>query len=420
MGDRPDAKPQQADCGPPEPNNTEYDAVPTPAKSDSGSDNIGRIKMGSRHKALPEVATVYLAAPIAAIALLIASGPVSAADFTPQEQALIPAAKKESAVTVLNAQFSDHTARLLGEGFIKRYNLGPDFKFNNLRKGTGATVAQTRQEIQAGKHTADMLIVSAPGFFDAAAKRGDFLKLDSGYWKYHEENARAAGQYFKYPYVVVPFAYTFQPVWNSSCPGMEHFTAHSYADVLKPELKGKTIASDLTKSFTYDNTALALQEHGMNLNDLWTKLKATDPLVEFRTEPKMQMVISCQRPLDMWNLTGRIYQNVLQKPDLLKIIKWSTYKEGQVMLGNQAAVIKGAPHPNAAKLFMEYMLSKEGADIMVVGEMMYTFLKDYAPPPAAERYLFDMKKTKIIGLDDWVAAQSKFKALRQEWQAKFQ
>jgi hypothetical protein len=69
---------------------------------------------------------------------------------------------------------------------------------------------------------------------------------------------------------------------------------------------------------------------------------------------------------------------------------------------------------------MEYMLSKEGADIMVVGEMMYTFLKDYTPPPAAQRYLFDMKKTKIIGLEDWVAAQSKFTALRQEWQAKFQ
>jgi ABC-type Fe3+ transport system substrate-binding protein len=134
----------------------------------------------------------------------------------------------------------------------------------------------------------------------------------------------------------------------------------------------------------------------------------------------MQMVISCQRPLDMWNLTGRVYQNVLQKPDLIKMIKFGTYKEGQVMLGNQAAVIKGAPHPNAAKLFIEYMLSKEGADIMIVGEMMYTFMKDYKPPAEAAHYLFDMNKTKLIGLKDWVAAQSKFKALREEWQAKFQ
>lgn len=371
--------------------------------------------MGSR----PITSALCGIAPLAA-ALITGAICAHAADYTPQEAKLIDAARKEGAVTVLNPQFSDSTAQKLGEGFVQRYNLGPDFKFNNLRKGTGATVAQTRQEIQAGKHTADILIVSAPGFFAEAAKRGALEKLDSGYWKNHEEGARAAGQYFDYPYVVVPFAYTFQPVWNSSCPGMENYSAHSYADVLKPELKGKTIASDLTKSFTYDNTALALQEAGMNLDDLWTRLKATDPLVEFRTEPKMQMVISCQRPLDMWNLTGRIYQNVLKKPDLLKVIKWSTYKEGQVMLGNQAAVIKGAPHPNAAKLFIEYMLSKPGTDIMVVGEMMYTFMKDYTPPPEAQKYLFDMKTTKLLGLKDWVAAQAKFSALRADWQAKFQ
>jgi len=69
---------------------------------------------------------------------------------------------------------------------------------------------------------------------------------------------------------------------------------------------------------------------------------------------------------------------------------------------------------------MEYMLSKEGADIMVVGEMMYTFLKDYTPPKEAEHYVFDLKKTKLLGLKDWVAAQGKFKATRDAWQAKFQ
>ena len=105
---------------------------------------------------------------------------------------------------------------------------------------------------------------------------------------------------------------------------------------------------------------------------MWNKLKATDPLVEFRTEPKMQMVISCQRPLDMWNLSGRVYQNVLKKPELAKVLKIGFYKEGQVMLGNQAAVIKGAPHPNAAKLLIEFMLSKEGTDVIVEGEAMYT------------------------------------------------
>ena len=81
------------------------------------------------------------------------------------------------------------------------------------------------------------------------------------------------------------------------------------------------------------------------------------------------------------------------------------------MLGNQAAVIKGAPHPNAAKLFIEYLLSKPGTDVFVVGEMMYSFMKDYTPPPEAQQYLFDMKKTKMIGLKDWVAAQGEVQAI---------
>jgi iron(III) transport system substrate-binding protein len=367
----------------------------------------------------PTPSVVRLAISLALVALFAATD-VVAADLSPQEEKLVAAAKAEGAVIVLNPIFSDETGQLLGEGFTKRYNLGPDFKFNNLRKGTGATVAQVRQEIQAGKHTVDILLVSAPGFFDEASKRGAFEALDSGYWKNHEELAEKAGQYVNYPYVVVPFAYSFQPVWNSSCSGMEKFTANSYADVVKPELKGKTIASDITKSFTYTNTALSIQEAGVKLNDLWEKLKATDPLVEFRSEPKMQMVISCQRPLDMWNLTGRVYQNVLKKPDLIKVLKFGTYQEGQVMLGNQAAVIKGAPHPNAAKLFVEYMLSKEGTDIFVQGESMYSFMKNYRPPAPAAPYLFDVSKTKLLGLKDWIGAQSQFKSVREAWQQRFQ
>ena len=364
---------------------------------------------------------ISMATAASLVALGFASSAVAqSADLTPQEKKLIDGAKKEGAVTILHPVFSDRTGQRMAEAFKKRYGLGDGFQFNNLRKGTGATVAQVRQEIQANKFTVDILMVSAPGFFDAAAKRGAFEALDSGYWKNHEELAKKAGQYFSYPHVVIPLAYSFQPIWNSSCPGMKDFNVTSYADVTKPELKGKTIVSDLTKSFTYTNTAIALQESGVvNLKDLWTKLKATDPLVEFRTEPKMQMVISCQRPLDMWNLTGRVYQNVAKKPDLAKVLKMGTYKEGQLFLGNQAAVIKGAPHPNAAKLLMEFMLSKEGADVIVEGEAVQTFLKGYKPPAAAEPYLMDLEKVKLIGIKDWVGSAKLAKPIRSEWQSFF-
>lgn len=343
------------------------------------------------------------------------------AELTPQEEALIPAAKEEGSVTLIHPLFSDRTSQLLAEAFVERYDLGPDFQANFLRKGTGATAAQVRQEIQAGKFTVDAILVSAPGFFAAAAERGAFEELDSGYWKNHEALATQAGQYFDYPYVVVPLAYTFQPVWNTSCDGMADVDISNYEDAVDPSLKGKTIASDITKSFTYTNTAISLQENGIiNLDDYWPKLKATDPIVEFRTEPKMQMVISCQAPLDMWNLSGRVYQNVLKQPDLKDKIKIGSYEEGQVMLGNQIAVIKGSDHPNAAKLLVEFLLSKEGTDIFVEGEAVYSFLDGYKPPEAAAPYLLDITKINLLGMKDWVAAQGDFEKVQGDWQRVFQ
>ena len=357
---------------------------------------------------------------VSAAALLGAATLVHAAELNAQEKALIEAAKAEGEVTIINPLFSDRTGQRMAAAFIERYGLGEDFKFNNLRKGTGATVAQVRQEIQAGKFTVDVILVSAPGFFAAAKERGAFLELDSGYWKDSEKLVKEAGQYSSYPHVVTPLAYTFQPVWNASCPGMENFNVTSYKDAIAESLKGKTISSDITKSFTYTNTVIALSEAGaVNFNEFWPALKTTDPIVEFRTEPKMQMVISCQRPFDMWNLSGRVYQNVLKSPELKDKIKIGYFEEGQVLLGNQVAVLKGAQHPNAGKLLVEFLLSEEGSDIFVEGEAIYSLREGYKPPEAAAPYLLDLSQHKLIGMNDWVGAQAQFNDVRGLWQENF-
>lgn len=362
----------------------------------------------------------FVAVATSAVALVAASTFAQAAELTAQEKALVAGAKAEGEVTLINPLFSDRTATRMGDAFKARYGLGDDFKFNSLRKGTGATVSQVRQEIKAGKYTVDMILVSAPGFFAAAADLGAFAELDSGAWGDSADVAKNAGQYSNYPYVVTPLAYTFAPVWNTSCPGMDGVNVTSYEDVIDPALKGKTISSDITKSFTYTNTVISLTQNGaVDFDKFWPALKATDPIVEFRTEPKMQMVISCQRPIDMWNLSGRVYQNVIKQPDLAKILKIGYYKEGQVMLGNQLAVLKGAPNPNAAKLLVEFLLSKEGADIYVEGEAIYSFRAGYKPPAAAAPYLLDLSEHKLLGMKDWVGAQKQFKTVRNNWLGYF-
>ena len=357
----------------------------------------------------------YFVAAVAALAVFASGALVSEAMMKNQKE-LVRAAKKEGAVTIINPLFSDRTAKRMGPAFAKHYGLGSGFKFRNLRKGTGATVSQVRQEMRANKFTVDVHVVSAPGFFAAAHKRGAYHKLDSAEWNKHFAAViKKAGQYANYPYVVTPLAYTFQPVWNTSCPGMKDLNVTSYPDTITKNLMGQTIAGDITKSFTYTNTVISLIENGMDMNKYWDALKATKPVVMFRTEPKMQVLINCERGLDPWNLSGRVYQNVLKKPDLAKVLKIGYYKEGQVMLGNQAAVLNGAPNPNAGKLLVEFLLTKEGTDVYVEGEAIYSFRGGYKPPAVVQPYLLDLSKHKLLGLKDWVAAQKKFKATRAEF-----
>ncbi len=359
---------------------------------------------------------------IAAVAALavFASGTPAAAAMTKGQEALVRAAKKEGAVTLLNPLFSDRTAKRMGPAFVKKYGLGSDFKFRNVRKGTGATVSQVRQEMRAQKFTVDVHVVSAPGFFAAAHKRGAYHKLDAPEWNAHfAATIKNAGQYANYPYVVTPLAYTFQPVWNSACPGMKDINVTSYKDTIAKNVMGKTIAGDITKSFTYTNTVISLIENGMDMEKYWDALKATKPVVMFRTEPKMQVLINCERGLDPWNISGRVWQNVIKKPDLSKIIKIGYYKEGQVMLGNQAAVLNGAPNPNAGKLLIDFLLSKEGTDVYVEGEAVYSFRANYTPPAAVKPYLLDLSKHKLLGLKDWVGAQKQFKKVRASFIKRF-
>ena len=351
------------------------------------------------------------------LAAFVSLGMASAAiadGVTPQEKKLIRAAKKEGSVMLINALLQDPSAKAVAKGFVSRYGLGSGFKFKNLRKKTGAVVATTRQEIKAGKIISDVIMVVGSPFFAGAAKRGAFLKLDSGHWKNHADVVKKAGQYSNYPYVVTVLPYTFLPVWNASCPGMANIQINSYADLLNPALKGKTIVSDITKSTSYSATTVGLRESGFDIRGFWTKYKnITAPVIDMRTEPKMQRVISCEQPLDMWNMPGRVYQNILKKPALSKSLRFSTYKEGQVMLGQHLAALKGSRHPNAAKLFVEYLLTTEGTDAVIVNEIVFSFLKGYSPPDSVKKYFPDTSKMKLLGLKDWVGLSKIIKKERK-------
>jgi ABC-type Fe3+ transport system substrate-binding protein len=84
-------------------------------------------------------------------------------------------------------------------------------------------------------------------------------------------------------------------------------------------------------------------------------------------------------------------------------------------------VIKGAKNPNAAKLFLDFLLTKEAVDIVAEGEIsFYSMLKDYEPPASVRKYMIDFNKLKVLAVKDQIEAAKKFKKMHEEWQQIFQ
>jgi ABC-type Fe3+ transport system substrate-binding protein len=80
-------------------------------------------------------------------------------------------------------------------------------------------------------------------------------------------------------------------------------------------------------------------------------------------------------------------------------------------------ILKKAPHPNAAKLWVDFMLSDEGQTLVVRGEALISGragfnspLPDYAPP---------IESLKLIPVDWRGLSTDELKKIRAEWTGLF-
>src|SRR6266404_1519292 len=69
--------------------------------------------------------------------------------------------------------------------------------------------------------------------------------------------------------------------------------------------------------------------------------------------------------------------------------------DGVFVIPSPTSVVKGSPHPNAAKLFAEFMISDDAQRIFPA-DGGYSARSDVPPPPGAP----DLKTLKIIAVDD--------------------
>jgi iron(III) transport system substrate-binding protein len=275
---------------------------------------------------------------------------------------LIEGAKKEGRVvwyTTMNVSQSKPVV----DAFQKKY---PFVEPVLYRAGGGALVNRVLTEARAGKHDWD--IVGGRGEMILAFKEKNLLAsyvspeaqmIDSdlfdkqGYW---------------YTYYVVPvvLGYNTNLVKRDEIP-------RSYTDLLEPRWKGKKISMD-TESYLLLQGLISAWGKEKALSFM-QQLAAQEPVLMRGTTERITMAAAGEYPLVI------TYAHSLQRMvSQGASIDWVALEPAVVEIDPLMIAAK-APHPHAARLFLNFLLSKEGQEMLVRLERI-PIRRDVQPQPA--------------------------------------
>ena len=285
-------------------------------------------------------------------------------------QALIDAAIKEGAVTFYTVEVPGvHAAHT--KAFNARF---PQIKVEVVRQSSAPLDTLIKAELQANRLRAD--IVTNIGN-DLMSDYRNSLKMLADYKppsadKYKAEDTNN-GQWYPISAIVVAFAYNTGLVKEADAP-------KSWAEFLNPAFNGRrgyivpnSNCSDQNIWFT--GQVLGIQA-GKDYQSYWKALAATKPAL-YAAPPEMAPLVTSGQ-----FLISYLIDSVVPRGPTAPI-KFVYPREGASGCLLTAQVAANAPHPNAARLYLNYRLTRESQNINVRDFGLFSMRTDMANPPDA-------------------------------------
>jgi iron(III) transport system substrate-binding protein len=276
---------------------------------------------------------------------------------------LVEAAKKEGEV-VLYSSLPVWANEKLCKAFEKEYGIKAGF----YRAGSLKVLQKFLNEKSVGMVKADVFHNLYAAGFQTFKNDGYSVAYDSPEGSmYPDEFKDPDGHYYAIRLVAMCMAYNSDSIKKEDAP-------KSWEDMIDPKWKGMLVSAD----YMYGASQLAtyyfwLDKFGI---DFIEKLGQNNPMIVSSHGNAAKVMVSGERPIviemnsyDTWSKGQKGLPAVNVFPE-----------EGVPFVPGYACVTADAPHPNAARLFLDFLLSEEGQ--MVMREIgVYSARKGMPPVP---------------------------------------
>ncbi|HET6233755.1 MAG TPA: extracellular solute-binding protein [Acetobacteraceae bacterium] len=278
---------------------------------------------------------------IAASSVALGASRAAAAELPPNEQELYEAAKREGEVTWYSAQIQSEPAEAAGRAFTERY---PGVKVNVVRSTSQVAFQRLSQDLRAGVAQCDIFSSTDYGHYLFLKREGNLLSFrpknaDGLLPALRNQDPDNAWQICSLGlYLII---YNTKKVAAADAP-------KSWKDVLDPKWKDQVAVGHPGYSGSIGIMCVLLRRlYGW---DYFTALEKNKPQIGRSSDDPVTLLNAGERNVGI----GVTLDSTLLSMARGNPLAFVYPTEGSEVVYGPSAIPKTAPHPNAAKLFMEF------------------------------------------------------------------
>jgi iron(III) transport system substrate-binding protein len=324
---------------------------------------------------------------------LLASGLMVEPLCAQERSAVIEAARKEAKVALATSVSAAGFPRFL-QAFTAKY---PFIDATNglYSAPTGRVLARIDAEMQSRNLNFDLLHVASLAPFLALSRKGQLLGYRSGELDAYPPEASDRDQWATARIVGVIMAYNKNFLAPEKAP-------KAWADLLKPEFKGRKLIIQDSAAGTSFNQMYMLEK--LLGSDFMRKWGQQEPVIVATSAQLIDMLVRGEALVGATVDHFRAFEADAVKAGIVGIYP----SEGMPLAIAPIAILKDAPHPNAARLFIDYALSEEGQNVLAVEIFGVYSMRKGVRAPAGQLSLQEAKPLLPADLADYEKAAQTF------------